>query len=144
VRAVDTNVLIFAEIRTSAEHEQARRVLVELSQGAAAWAIPWPCVYEFLRVVTHPRVYHPPVPPAIAVAELRAILTSPSLVMLSETPRHVEVLEAVVRSSGVAGNLMHDAHIAALCLEHGVSELITGDRDFHRFPGLRVHDPFAR
>lgn len=144
MRAVDTNVLIFAEIRNSIEHEQARRVLTELSEGAAAWAIPWPCVYEFLRVVTHPRVYHPPVPPAVAVADLRAILTSPSLVLLSETPRHAEMLEAVVRSSGAAGNLMHDAHIAALCLEHGVSELITGDRDFHRFPGLRVHDPFAR
>ena len=121
----------------------AREVLRSLGEGAAAWAIPWPCVYEFLRVVTHPRVYHPPVPVDRALRDLRAVLDSPSLILLSETPRHSEVMSAVVRESGVAGNLVHDAHIAALCLEHGVTELITGDRDFRRFSGLKVTDPFA-
>jgi toxin-antitoxin system PIN domain toxin len=143
VRALDTNVLVFAEIRTSPHHERALAVLREMSEGAVAWALPWPCVYEFLRVVTHPRVYHPPVPIDVALQDLDAILASPSLMLLSETPRHAEVMNAVVRDSGVTGNLIHDAHIAALCLEHGISELVTGDRDFRRFSALRVFDPFA-
>jgi toxin-antitoxin system PIN domain toxin len=143
VRALDTNVLVFAEIRSSPQHGRALEVLRELSEGAAAWALPWPCVYEFLRVVTHPRVYHPPVPHDVALRDIGAVLASPSLVLLSETPRHAEVMDAVVRESGVTGNLVHDAHIAALCIEHGVSELISGDRDFRRFSGLTLRDPFV-
>ena len=72
MRALDTNVLIHAEIRSSPHHEVALGVLRQLSEGSAAWAIPWPCVYEFLRVVTHPRVYHPPVPVPVALADLGA------------------------------------------------------------------------
>jgi toxin-antitoxin system PIN domain toxin len=142
LQAVDTNLLVYAEISSSRHHRRARQLLRELAEGVAPWAIPWPCVYEFLRIVTHPRVYHPPVPVRIAVADVKAILDSPTLLLLSETPRHFEVMEAVIRQSGVSGNLIHDAHIAALCVEHGVSELLTGDRDFARFPGLRVSDPF--
>ena len=92
--------------------------------------------------MTHPRVYHPPAPLQVALADLRSILASPSLVLLSETARHPDVMTAVLEASSAAGNLVHDAHIAALCLEHGVSELLTADRDFSRFPGLRVAHPF--
>lgn len=143
MRAVDTNVLVFSEIRSSPQHEVARRVLTELGEGALPWAIPWPCIYEFLRIVTHPRVYHPPVPLRVAVTDLRRILEAPTLVLLKETTRHAEVLSSVLDESGVTGNLIHDAHIAALCFEHGVTELITGDRDFSRFPNLTVGNPFA-
>ena len=142
MRAVDTNILVYSEIVSSQHHRIARAILVELAEGAAPWAIPWPCLYEFLRVVTHPRVFSPPVPSAIALADLAQILTSPSLVLLAETDRHPELLQEVVRQSGATGNLMHDAHIAALCLEHGVGELITGDRDFARF-AIRTSNPFA-
>ena len=142
MRAVDTNVLIYAEMTTSQHHAAARELLRGLAEDARPWAIPWPCVYEYLRVVTHPRVYHPPAPLRVALADLRAIIASPSLVLLSETSRHADVMASVLEASGVAGNLIHDAHIAALCLEHGVSELLTGDRDFSRFPSLRVSHPF--
>ncbi len=143
MRALDTNVLVHAEIVTSPFHETARALLRDLAEGPAPWAIPWPCVYEFLRVVTHPRVYHPPMPIPVALGDLRAILGSPSLVVLAETPRHADVMMSIVEASGVTGNLIHDAHIAALCVEHGVSELVTGDRDFARFPGIRTVNPFA-
>ena len=143
MRAIDTNVLIYSEIVSSEFHPVARGLLVELAEGALPWAIPWPCVYEFLRVITHPRVFTPPVPVEIALEDIRQILQSPSLHLLSETSRHAEVLDRVIRDSGVTGNLMHDAHIAALCLEHGVTELITGDGDFTRFP-LKVTNPFRR
>ena len=94
-----------------------------------------------MRVITHPRVFSPPVPLGIALEDLEQILASPTLVLLSETERHGEVMIRLVRESGVTGNLLHDAHIAALCIEHGVSELVTGDRDFTRFP-VRITNPF--
>ena len=62
--------------------------------------------------------------------------------LLSETPRHAQVMAALISQSGVTGNLMHDAYIAALCMEHGVAELVTGDRDFSRFPSLNIVNPF--
>ena len=142
MQAVDTNVLVYAEIVSSRHHVPARELLGTLAEGARPWAIPWPCLYEFVRVVTHPRVYHPPMPLGLALADLRTLLASPSLVLLSETPRHTEVMAAVLEASGVRGNLVHDAHIAALCVEHGVAELLSGDRDFARFPGVRVTNPF--
>jgi len=117
--------------------------LTQLAEGTSPWAIPWPCIYEFLRVVTHPRVYHPPMPLALALQEVSRLLASPTLLLLHETPNHPQVMQEVLRLAGVSGNLIHDAHIAALCLEHGVDELITGDRDFSRFPFLRVLNPFA-
>lgn len=101
MRALDTNVLVHAEIVTSAFHPTARQLLQELAEGPAPWAIPWPCVYEFLRIVTHPCVYHPPMPIAAALADLRAILGSPSLVLLAETSRHPELMASVVEASGV-------------------------------------------
>lgn len=142
MRAVDTNVLVYAEIRSGPHHRIARALLEELAEGSDPWALPWPCVYEFLRVVTHPRVLHPPVPVDLALRDIDRVLSSPSLHLLHETPRHRRFLDHVVSSSGASGNLVHDAHIAALCLEHDVSEIITGDRDFARFPGLTVHNPF--
>jgi toxin-antitoxin system PIN domain toxin len=142
VKAIDTNVLVFAEISTSPHHTRARKLLRELSEGGHPWALPWPCAYEFLRVVTHPRVFHPPVPLDRALSDLRQILASPSLRLLHETHRHPQVMAEVLEGAEVSGNLIHDAHIAALCLEHGVSELLTGDRDFRRFPGLKVVDPY--
>jgi toxin-antitoxin system PIN domain toxin len=143
MRAVDTNVLVYAEIRSSPWHEVARRLLTEVAEGPVPWAIPWPCMYEFLRVVTHPRVYHPPVPLALALQDLRRLMASPTLVLLHETPNHIRIMLEVLSQTGVSGNLIHDAHIAALCLEHGVGEIITGDRDFKNFPFLTIINPFG-
>ena len=143
MQAIDTNILIHAEVESSQRHDPALKILQGLAEGALPWAIPWPCIYEFLRVVTHPRVFHPPVPLNIALEDLRNVLASPSLFLLAETPRHAPVLDQVLRQAGATGNLIHDAHIVALCLEHGVSELITGDRDFSRFAGLKIINPFA-
>ena len=143
MQAIDTNILIHAEVESSERHRPALKVLQGLAEGALPWAIPWPCIYEFLRVVTHPRVFHPPVPLNIALQDLRKVLASPSLFLLAETARHASVLDQVISQSGATGNLIHDAHIVALCLEHGVSEIITGDRDFTRFAGLKTINPFA-
>lgn len=142
MKAVDSNVLISAFMEESPHHATARRLLEELASTAALWAIPWPCIYEFLRVVTHPRVFHPPMAAQEALAGFLRLAECPSLVLLGETGRHAAVLSETLRQSGATGNLVHDAHIAALCVEHGIRELITGDRDFHRFRMLSVVNPF--
>ncbi len=143
MKAIDTNVLVYAEITNSVHHSRANKLLSELAQGAIPWAIPWPCAYEFLRIITHPKVYHPPVSIGIALEDLKSILASPSVSVLAETESHPAMLERVVRQSGATGNLIHDAHIVALCLEHGVTELLTADRDFTRFSGLKINNPFV-
>lgn len=145
MRALDTNVLVYAVVRGTDRHGRAREVLVEHAEGDRPWALPWPCAYEFLRVVTHPSIFDPPVPIGRALADLERILESPTLRLLSESNRHPTLMAEMVdvlEEAGTGGNLIHDAHIAVLCLEHGVRELVTGDADFRRFPGLDVVDPF--
>jgi hypothetical protein len=143
VIALDTNILLASRRRELAHHVAARRLLAKLARGRDPWAIPWPCVYEFLSVVTHRRVFSPPTPLARAVEDIVALLAAPALVMLGEGPAHAAHLERAVLAGQAAGNLAFDAHIAALCVEHGVSELWTLDRDFARFPGLKVKNPFG-
>jgi hypothetical protein len=94
-------------------------------------------------VVTHPAVFHPPTPLEQAVEDLERLLESPTLTMLGNGSLHPAHLRRTVLAGRASGNLVHDAHVAALALEHGVSELLTRDRDFARFPGLRWRDPFT-
>ena len=139
--ALDTNLLVYARREEVAQHREARRLLEGLAHGDEPWALPWPCVYEFLRVITHPRVFDPPTDLDRALEDLESLLASPSLVMLGEGPAHASHLRHMVDGGRTTGNLVHDAHIAALALEHGVREIWTLDRDFARFPGLRTRNP---
>jgi len=142
MRAVDTNILVHAHRQEPHEHAVAEKLLSQLGSGAEPWAIPWPCIYEFLRVVTHPRLFHPPTPLEMAWQAVGALLDSPSVVVLSESERHRAVVAELLRDTPVAGNLLHDANIAALLIEHGVDEILTADEDFRRFRKLRVTNPF--
>lgn len=139
--AVDTNLLVYAHRRDSPWHEGARRVVYELAEGRSAWAVPWPCVSEFLSTVTHPRIYRPPTESAKAVDQVRAWMESPSLVMIGESTGYFEVLARLISAGRVAGPQVHDARIAAICIDNGVSELLSCDRDFGRFPALKVRNP---
>ena len=141
--AVDTNILVYAHREDSPFHEPAWETLRRLAERPMRWAVPWPCVHEFLAIVTHPRIYAPPTPVQIAVDQVDAWLESPSLVLLGESPRHWPVLREIVEGSRVAGPAVHDARIAALCLSHGVRELLSADRDFGRFPTLRTRNPLV-
>jgi len=141
--ALDTNIIVYARREEAPHHREAKALLVDLAQGSKPWAIPWPCIYEFLRVITHPRVFDPPTPMARALADLASLFASPTLNLLGEGPRHAGHLRRQVEAGDARGNLVHDAHIAALVVEHGVRELWTADRDFTRFPGIRVKNPFV-
>ena len=141
--AVDTNLLVYAHRADSAWHDAAVRCLTGLAEGAAPWALPWPCLHEFLAVVTHPRIYDPPTPLAAAIDQVDAWLESPSLTLLAEAAGYWELLRQALRGGRISGPMVHDARVAALCRHHGVRELWTADRDFGRFPGLKVRNPLA-
>jgi len=143
VIALDTNILVYARRAEMPFHNAARDLLRQLSEGETAWAVPWPCLYEYVRVVTHPRVFDPPTTLEAALSDVEHLLSSPAIVVIGEGPGHFAAMRQALVSSGATANLVHDARIAALCVEHGVRELWTADRDFSRFPGLRVRHPFA-
>jgi len=139
--AVDTNLLVYAHREDSPWHEAAYARLAELAEGRGPWAIPWPCLHEFLAIVTHPRIFEPPTPLDLALDQVEAWLESSSLALLAESPGYWLSLRSAIQSGRVDGPQVHDARIAALCLSHGVRELWTADRDFSRFPALKVRNP---
>ena len=139
--AIDTNILVYAHRKDSPFHETAARRLRELAEGRVNWAIPWPCLHEFLSVVTHPRVYQQATPLLKALDQVEVWLASPNVVTLAETSEYFETLSGLLIDGHIAGPRVHDARVAALCLEHGVRELWSADRDFNRFAGFRVVNP---
>jgi len=141
--AVDTNILVYAHREDSPFHEQAFRCIAELAESRASWSIPWPCLHEFMAITTHPKIFAPPSPLAAAVAQVEAWLESPSLVLLSEERDHWSILQRIISASKATGPLIHDARIAALCLSHGIKELLTADRDFGRFRDLKTRNPLV-
>lgn len=142
--AVDSNLLVYAHREDSPWHEAAVGIVAGLAEGAAAWAIPWPCLHEFLAIVTHPRIYSPPTPLAAAIDQVDAWLESPALVLLGESEGYWPRLSELLRRGKAAGPLVHDGRVAAMCLHHGVSELWSADRDFGRFAPLPVTNPLTR
>lgn len=142
--AVDTNLLVYAHRADSEWHEPALRRLVGLAEGRSPWAIPWPCVHEFLAIVTHPRIYIPPSTRESALASVTAWLGSPSCVPIGEGPGYMDLLARLVSTGKAVGGMIHDARVAAVCLHNGVSVLWTADRDFSRFAELKTINPLVK
>lgn len=141
--AVDTNILIYAHRRDSEWHDQASECLRELAEGSASWALPWPCLHEFLAIVTHERIFSPATSMPKALEQVAAWLESPTLVVLSETEGYWDVLSQLLERAKITGPRVHDGRIAALCLHHGIRELFSADRDFTRFGELKTRNPLA-
>ena len=141
--AVDTNILVYAHREDSPFHAVASRRVSDLAEGRLAWAIPWPCMHEFLGVVTHPRVYQPPTPLSLALATVDGWLEAPTLLMLAETEDYWPHLRSLVTAGKIGGPRINDARIAALCRLHGVRELWSADRDFSRFADVKVVNPLT-
>lgn len=141
--ALDTNVLVHAHRRDSTDHQAGAKLVRELAESPQPWAIPWPCVHEFLSVVTRQRYFKKPSTMAQAERQVEAWMGSPSLRLLAETSGHWRTLRSVLDDSKVAGADVHDAKIAAICLDHGVTEILSADGRFTAPSGLRVRDPFA-
>jgi toxin-antitoxin system PIN domain toxin len=139
--AVDSNILVYAHREDSPLYAPAFECVAGLAEGRQPWAVPWPCLHEFLAVTTHPRIYSPPTPLDLAVDQVEAWLESPGLILLTEDVGYWPRLRTLILAGQVAGPKVHDARIAAICLQNGVSELWTIDRDFSRFPGLKIRNP---
>ena len=139
--ATDTNILVHAHRNDSEWHPQARAKIDALAAGRVLWGLPWPCVHEFLAVVTHPRIYSPPSTTEQAMEQVDTWLESPASTLLAESNAHWRTLKEQLLAGKVVGPMVHDARIAAICLTHGVTEFWTADRDFSRFPSLSVRNP---
>lgn len=138
----DVNVLVFAFRVEAADHAQYAAWLRAIVASDTAYGVSELVLSRFLRIVTNPRVVQlsAPIAPALAFAE--RLREQPNAVSLSPGPRHWGIFERLCRDANATGNLVPDAYLAALAIEHG-AELITTDRDFARFEGLRWRHPLA-
>ena len=142
--AVDTNLLVYAHRWEATDDPEAFALIQSLAEGDDDWAIPWPCCYEFLSVVTNRRIWRESAStPEQAWQQLSVWAASPSLRMLGETEGFMDILGRFAQRPRVRGGVIHDARIAAICMAHGVEILLTRDRDFTLFPELPTRDPFA-
>ena len=141
--AVDTNVLVYAHRAECAFHVQAFECLRSLAEGAAPWAIPVPCLHEFLAIVTNPGIFKPASSHQQALAQVEAWLASPQAQVLHSGQQHWRILSDLTRKGKLQGGQFHDARIAAVCLENGVTALWSADRDFGRFKALKTVNPLV-
>lgn len=141
---VDTNVLVYAADESAPEHARCRTLLESWRRRNGAWYLTWGICYEFLRVVTHPRVMRRPWNIGDAVQFLAAVQESPGLALLVATDRHPRVLAEVISEvPGLSGNIVHDTQTAVLMREHGIRRICTRDTDFHRFGFIEPIDPLT-
>jgi toxin-antitoxin system PIN domain toxin len=144
VFVVDTNVLVYAADERAPEHDRCLALLQSWRSQSSAWYLTWGVCYEFLRVVTHARVFRRPWTVREAHQFLEAVLQSPGVGVLSPTPRHAAVLRSVIEEVPLlAGNLLHDTATAVLMREHGIRRICTRDTDFHRFKFVEPIDPMS-
>jgi hypothetical protein len=139
--AADTNILVYAHRSDSEWHEPARASIQSLAEGRLSWGTPWPCVHEFLSILTHPKIYDPPSSTGAAIDQVDAWLASPVTELLRESDGHWEILRGQLAAAQIQGPMVHDARIASICIGHGVTRFLTVDRDFSPFPELSVRNP---
>lgn len=140
MRLVDANVLLYASDSGSPLHAPARSWFEDALGGVETVALAWTAILAFLRVATSRTVFAQPLTLDEAADQVEDWLAQPTVVVLEPTPRHLGLVRGLLAHTGTAGNLVNDAHLAALALEHG-AEVVSFDRDFQRFPGVRLFVP---
>jgi uncharacterized protein len=141
--SVDVSVLLYASDTASPRQRAALRFLEQRGSDPDLFCLAWPTIMAFLRVATHPRIFAHPLSPQEALGNVKSLLTLPRVRILAEDDGFLEVYTEVTEPVPARGNLVPDAHLAALLRQHGVRRLYTVDRDFRRFDFLEVMDPFA-
>lgn len=137
-------LLVCAHRLDSEWHRASLDAVRELAEQSGRWGIPWPCIHEFLAIVTHPRIYSPPAPATVAVQAITVWLESPGCVALAEGPGYLDTLRQVLEDAQSVGGMVLDARVAAVCLYNGVRALWTADRDFSRYARLTTLNPLVR
>src|SRR6266545_747394 len=141
--SLDVNVLLYASDASSPVHGAARRFLEGAAAGGDLLCLGWPTVMSYLRMATHPRIFASPLSPSDALGNVETLAGLPHVRLLAEEPGFLDVYRDVTSGFPVRGNLVPDAHLAALLKQHGVRTLFTRDTDFRKFDFLNLRDPFA-
>jgi toxin-antitoxin system PIN domain toxin len=139
---VDSNLLLYAYNPSFERHDRARTWLEEVFSNPEPVGLAWQSILAFMRIGTSARAFEQPLSTAEATGIVGRWLELPMVVLLEPGPRHWPILVALLDRTDVRGPLVMDAHLAALAIEHG-AKLVTSDRDFARFPGLRTENPLA-
>lgn len=142
--AVDTNLLVYSHRSDSPFHQAAKELMESLRSSPAPWAIPWPCVHEFVGIVTHPKIFKIPSPLEMSFACVDSWRAGDNLHLIAEGEGYFDKLQDIACAARLQGPRIHDARIAAICLHHGVNELWSADRDFSAFPQLKVRNPLVK
>jgi len=142
MRIVDANVLLYAVNSSSEHHRPCLRWLDSALSGSDAVGFAWVPLLAFVRLTTKQGLFPSPLPPDAAIRQISDWLGAPSAVMVNPTPRHAEILSRLLLAEGTGGNLVNDAHLAALGIEHRAS-IVSYDSDFGRFAGVRWDRPDA-
>lgn len=141
--SIDVNVLVYASDRRSERHASAIRFLEGRASDPELFCVAWATLVSYLRIATHPGIFAHPLSPSEALANVQSLLSLPRVRVLSEGEGFLEVYRVVSGKFPVRGNLVPDAHLAALLRQHDVRRLYTTDADFRKFDFLEVRDPFA-
>jgi toxin-antitoxin system PIN domain toxin len=142
---VDTNILVYAANEDQEENSTCKPLVEKWCNQTSIWHSTWAILYEFMRVVTHPRVFVRPWSTSEAWKFIEGMLQSPGLVVLTETERHeIAAAEFFAAHPFVTGNLIFDAHTAILMKEHGISTIYTRDSEFYKFSFANVIDPLKQ
>jgi toxin-antitoxin system PIN domain toxin len=137
---IDANLLVYAHATAFSQHRAAREWLDDRLNGVAPVGLPWPSILAFLRIVTNPRIFERPEVIEGAWRQVEEWLGCPSVWIPQPTERHGETLQPLLVDQRLRANLIPDAHLAALAIEHGLI-LCSTDGDFARFSGLRWENP---
>lgn len=140
MRLPDINIVLYAYDSDSPLHTPARDWLDEALSGTETIALPWAVIVGFIRIATNPAIFAGSWEASEAIVEVEAWLAQPCTTIIEPTDRHTAVLRDLLGPLGTAGNIVSDAHLAALAIEHGAT-LCSCDSDFSRFSGLRWVDP---
>ena len=141
--SLDVNVLLYASDRSSDRHVRARRFVASCAAGPEILCLAWPTLMSYLRIATHPRIFSAPLTPDEALGNVLALIELPHVRAISELDGFLDAYKYVAGEIPVRGNLVPDAHVAAILFQHGVRTVYTNDRDFRKFQSLDVRDPFS-
>ena len=141
--SLDVNVLLYASDRSSDRHDHARRFVETCAAGPEILCLAWPTLMSYLRIATHSRIFSTPLSPDEALGNMSALLGLPHVRAVSELEGFLDAYKHVTGETSVRGNLVPDAHVAAILFQHGVRTLYSNDRDFRKFSAIELRDPFA-
>src|SRR5215831_65153 len=139
---IDANLLLYAKVADYPNHTRAHAWLEGHLNASSRVGMPWPSLLAFLRIITNPHLFETPLSMGQAWAQVEEWLALPIVWIPEPTDRHAAILGQLLQSASIVANLVSDAHLAALAIEHGLT-LCSSDRDFARFPGLRWENPLA-